>query len=69
MDEAIGQIDRRAKGLTRGTEGIPFGAAKDLVDEHARFMPKAAPAVKQGLSADGRSRWAYRVKTCPCQRI
>jgi hypothetical protein len=38
MDEAIGQVDGGAGGFTGSAEGIPFGAAEYLVDQHARFM-------------------------------
>jgi hypothetical protein len=46
MDEAIGQINGRAAGLACGAEGIPFGAAEDLVDQHGFHLPQAGAGVK-----------------------
>ena len=40
VDVAVGQIDRRAKSFPGGTEGIPFGAAEDLEDQHGGRIAK-----------------------------
>ena len=50
MDVAIGQINRRACGLTCGAKSIPFGAKKDLIYHHKRLMPCRVPAVKRHAS-------------------
>ena len=51
MDEPVGQIDRRARGATRGTKRIPFGAAEDFIDQHGDHMPCARPLVNPADNA------------------
>ena len=46
MDVAIRQIDGGTRCLTGGAEGIPFGAAEDLVDQHGFHLPQAGAGVK-----------------------
>jgi hypothetical protein len=58
MDEAIGQVDRRAKGFARAAEGIPFGPTEYFQDQHGRGISKlgepgnALPLV-MALTPDG----------------
>ncbi|MPL84626.1 hypothetical protein SDC9_30591 [bioreactor metagenome] len=40
VDEAVGEVDGGAGGFARGAEGIPFGAAEDLVNQHVLSCPQ-----------------------------
>ena len=49
MDIAIGQVNRRTKGLATGLHGRPFGGPEDFVNMHVPQMPVLSPLVNGAL--------------------
>ena len=67
MDIAIGQINRRTKGLAAGLHGRPFGGPEDFVNMHVSQMPVLQHLVNGTLCpCGGRRVTASDQNVCEC---